>query len=118
MSAMTAALVGISVPSFVLGPVLVLVIALRLHVLPPAGWGDWQHVILPGLTLGTIYAASIARLTRGGMLEVIRSDFIRTARAKGLSEKLIVGGTCFACTVAGCKLSRALLPACSQEVLW
>ena len=89
-AAMTAALVGISVPSFVLGPVLVLVIALRLHVLPPAGWGDWQHVILPGLTLGTIYAASIARLTRGGMLEVIRSDFIRTARAKGLSEKLIV----------------------------
>lgn len=88
--AMTAALVGISVPSFVLGPLLVLTVSLRLHLLPPAGWGDWQHAVLPGLTLGTIYAASIARLTRGGMLEVVRSDFIRTARAKGLSEPLIV----------------------------
>ena len=89
-AAMTAALVGISVPSFVLGPLLVLLVSLRLHLLPPAGWGDWRHLILPGLTLGTIYAASIARLTRGGMLEVIRSDFIRTARAKGLSERLII----------------------------
>jgi oligopeptide transport system permease protein len=88
--AMTAALVGISIPSFVLGPVLVLVVSLRWHLLPPAGWGDWRHVILPGLTLGTIYAASIARLTRGGMLEVVRSDFIRTARAKGLSERLVI----------------------------
>ncbi len=89
-SAMTAALVGISIPSFVLGPLLVLVVALRWHLLPAAGWGDWRHVILPGFTLGTVYAASIARLTRGGMLEIVRSDFIRTARAKGLSEKLII----------------------------
>ena len=89
-AAMGAALVGISIPSFVLGPLLVLIFALRLHLLPPAGWGDWRHVILPGLTLGTIYAASIARLTRGGMLEVVRSDFIRTARAKGLSERLVI----------------------------
>ena len=88
-AAMTTALVGISIPSFVLGPVLVLVVSLRWHLLPPAGWGDWRHVILPGLTLGTIYAASIARLTRGGMLEVVRSDFVRTARAKGLSERLV-----------------------------
>ncbi len=89
-AAMTAALVGISIPSFVLGPVLVLVVSLRWQLLPPAGWGDWRHVILPGLTLGTIYAASIARLTRGGMLEVVRSDFIRTARAKGLPERLVI----------------------------
>jgi len=89
-AAMTAALVGISIPSFVLGPVLVLVVSLRWHLLPPAGWGDWRHVILPGLTLGTVYAAGIARLTRGGMLEVVRSDFIRTARAKGLSERLVI----------------------------
>lgn len=89
-AAMTAALVGISIPSFVLGPVLVLLVSLRWHLLPPAGWGDWRHVILPGLTLGTIYAASIARLTRGGMLEVVRSDFVRTARAKGLSERLVI----------------------------
>ena len=89
-TAMTAALVGISVPSFVLGPLLVLVVSLRLHMLPPAGWGDWHHVILPGLTLGTIYAGSIARLMRGGMLDVVRSDFIRTARAKGVAEWTIV----------------------------
>jgi oligopeptide transport system permease protein len=89
-TAMTAALVGISVPSFVLGPLLVLVASLRLHMLPPAGWGDWHHVILPGLTLGTIYAGSIARLMRGGMLDVVRSDFIRTARAKGVAEWVIV----------------------------
>jgi oligopeptide transport system permease protein len=89
-AAMTAALVGISIPSFVLGPMLVLLVSLRWHLLPPAGWGDWRHVVLPGLTLGTIYAASIARLTRGGMLEVVRSDFVRTARAKGLSERLVI----------------------------
>jgi oligopeptide transport system permease protein len=89
-AAMATALVGISIPSFVLGPVLVLVVSVRWHLLPPAGWGDWRHVILPGFTLGTIYAASIARLTRGGMLEVIRNDFIRTARAKGLPERLII----------------------------
>jgi len=89
-AAMAAALVGISIPSFVLGPLLALLFALRLHLLPPAGWGDVWHVILPGITLGTIYAASIARLTRGGMLEVVRSDFIRTARAKGLPERLVV----------------------------
>ncbi len=89
-AAMAAALVGISIPSFVLAPLLILVVSLRWHLLPPAGWGSWQHVILPAFALGTIYAASIARLTRGGMLEVVRSDFIRTARAKGLSEKLII----------------------------
>ena len=89
-TAMTAALVGISVPSFVLGPLLVLVVSLRLHMLPPAGWGDWQYVILPGITLGTIYAGSIARLMRGGMLDVVRSDFIRTARAKGVAEWTLI----------------------------
>ncbi len=89
-AAMAAALVGISIPSFVLGPVLVLVVSLRWHLLPPAGWGGWQHVILPGFALGTIYAASIARLTRGGMLEIVRSDFVRTARAKGLPERLVI----------------------------
>lgn len=88
--AMAFAMVGISMPSFVLGPLLILVFGLTLYVLPPAGWGDWRHVVLPGLTLGTVYAAAIARLTRTGLLEVIRQDFVRTARAKGLSEKVVV----------------------------
>jgi oligopeptide transport system permease protein len=83
------AMVGISLPTFVLGPLLILAFALGLYLLPPAGWGTFQHVLLPGLTLGTAYAAYIARLTRGGMLEVIRSDFVRTARAKGLPDWLV-----------------------------
>lgn len=89
-AAMGLAMIGISVPSFVLGPLLVLIFSLLLLWLPPAGWGSWRHVVLPGLTLGTVYAAYIARLTRAGMLEVIRSDFVRTARAKGLPERVIV----------------------------
>ncbi|HKU41864.1 MAG TPA: ABC transporter permease subunit [Polyangiales bacterium] len=87
---MTLAMIGISLPTFVLGPVLVLLLALTVYALPPAGWGELRHVVLPALTLGTAYAAYIARLTRAGMLEVVRSDFVRTARAKGLSESTIV----------------------------
>jgi oligopeptide transport system permease protein len=78
------------VPTFVLGPLLVLLFALTLYWFPPAGWGGLRHIVLPGLTLGTAYAAYIARLTRGGMLEVVRADFVRTARAKGLRERVIV----------------------------
>lgn len=89
-TAMTVATVGISVPAFVLGPVLVLLLSLSLLWLPPAGWGTWRHVVLPAITLGTVYAAYIARLTRGGMLEVVRSDYVRTARAKGLSEWTVI----------------------------
>lgn len=88
--AMTAAMLGISIPTFVLGPLLVLLFALSLYVLPPGGWGGLRHVILPGLTLGTIRAAYIARLTRAGMLEVVSSDFVRTAKAKGLKERMII----------------------------
>ena len=88
--AMTAAMVGISVPTFVLGPLMVLLLSLTLYWFPPAGWGTWRHIILPGITLGTIRAAYIARLTRGGMLEVVRADYIRTARAKGLRESLVI----------------------------
>ncbi len=87
---MTCALGGISVPNFVLGPLLMLIFALRLPWLPVAGWGSWRHLVLPSLTLGTFYAAYIARLTRAGVLEVIGQDFIRTARAKGLREAAVV----------------------------
>lgn len=87
---MSFALGGVSVPNFVLGPVLMLVFALWLGWLPVAGWGTWRHLILPSLTLGTFYAAYVARLTRAGMLEVIGQDFVRTARAKGLREAVVV----------------------------
>ena len=87
---MTVAMLGISLPTFVLGPLLVLMFALTIYALPPGGWGELRHVLLPSITLGAYYAAYIARLTRGGMLEVVHADYVRTARAKGLSEATIV----------------------------
>lgn len=90
-SAMAAALAGVSIPNFVLGPALVLGFALTFFVFPPALWEGPQSRILPALTLSTAYVAYIARLTRGGMLETLRQDYIRTARAKGLSEMSVVG---------------------------
>jgi oligopeptide transport system permease protein len=89
---MVVALIGISVPTFVLGPLLVLFFSLRLYWLPPAGWGEARHLVLPALTLGTAYAAAIARLTRAGVLEVLESDFVRAARAKGLPEARVIAG--------------------------
>jgi oligopeptide transport system permease protein len=83
---MSLAMLGLSVPNFVIGPILVLIFSLWLYIFPPARWGGISSIILPVITLAAIYAAYIARLTRAGMLEVMRSDYIRTARAKGLSE--------------------------------
>jgi len=83
---MSLAMLGLSVPNFVIGPILVLIFSLWLYILPPARVGGATSYILPVITLAGIYAAYIARLTRAGMLEVLRSDYIRTARAKGLSE--------------------------------
>ncbi|MDZ4803536.1 MAG: ABC transporter permease subunit [Candidatus Eisenbacteria bacterium] len=87
---MGAALLGVSIPDFVLGPLLIFVFSLSLYWLPPALWDGPANKILPIITLGSVYVAYIARLTRSGMLEIVRQDFIRTARAKGLSESLIV----------------------------
>jgi oligopeptide transport system permease protein len=88
--AMAGAMLGLSVPNFVLGPILVLVFALGFYALPPARWGGISGLVLPVITLAAIYAAYIARLTRAGMLEIMRSDYIRTARAKGLNEKTVL----------------------------
>ncbi|MBV8860058.1 MAG: ABC transporter permease subunit [Acidobacteria bacterium] len=90
--AMGVSMLGISVPNFVLGPILVLVFSLSLYWLPPARWDGFPSwsMVLPVLTLSAIYMAYIARLTRAGMLEVLRSDYIRTARAKGLTERQVV----------------------------
>jgi oligopeptide transport system permease protein len=90
-SSMAAAMVGISVPNFVLGPLLVLLFSLTLYWLPPARWEGFSvNLIMPVLTLSALYMAYIARLTRAGMLEVLRSNYVRTARAKGLSERHIL----------------------------
>jgi len=86
------AMLGISLPSFVLGPLLVLIFSLTLYWLPPARWNGFPswNLLLPVLTLSAVYMAYIARLTRSGMLEVLRSDYIRTARAKGLKERAVI----------------------------
>jgi oligopeptide transport system permease protein len=83
---MSVIVIGISVPTFVLGPLFVFVFALTLYWLPPALWGTWDRMILPAITLGLPYSVYIARLTRAEMLEVLSQDYIRTARAKGVSE--------------------------------
>ena len=88
---MAIAMLGICVPTFLMGPILVLVFGINLEVLPVSGWDTLSgDKLLPSITLGFAYAAYIARLSRGGMLEVLGQDFIRTARAKGLSEFSIV----------------------------
>ena len=88
---MSLAMIGICMPSFLLGPLLVLIFGIYLEWLPISGWDSLPgDKILPAITLGTGYAAYIARLTRGGMLDILSQDYIRTARAKGLTEIVIV----------------------------
>ncbi len=88
---MTIAMIGICMPTFLLGPILVLIFGIYFEVLPVSGWGSLPgDKILPSITLGAAYAAYIARLSRGGMLETLNQDYIRTARAKGLSEFRVV----------------------------
>jgi ABC-type dipeptide/oligopeptide/nickel transport system permease component len=87
---MSGALLGLSMPNFWIGIIGILIFAVKLRLLPTAGRGTWAHLVLPGVALGSYLMALIARLTRSGMLEVIRQDYIRTARAKGLSESLIM----------------------------
>lgn len=89
-AAMSAAMAGISIPRFVLAPLLVWFLSLSLYWLPVARWETWRHMVMPVFCAGLPTAAYIARLTRGGMLEVIRSDFVRTARAKGLRERTVI----------------------------
>jgi len=87
---MSLSMGGICIPTFVLGPLLALVFSLWLGWLPVAGWDGAAYKLLPSITLGAVYAAYIARLTRAGMLDVLTQDFIRTARAKGLGETAVV----------------------------
>jgi oligopeptide transport system permease protein len=88
---MGLAILGVAAPSFVVGPLLALTFGLYLHWLPVAGWErDFQHLVLPIVTLALPILASIARLTRGSLLEVLRAGFVRTARAKGMGEWRVI----------------------------
>src|SRR2546426_281818 len=93
--AMGVALVGQSAPTFFLGILFILTLSLRAGLLPTSGRGDWTHIVLPALTLGAFAMASIARLTRSALLEVLRQDYVRTARAKGLREWRVVAKHAF-----------------------
>src|SRR5690606_22413478 len=86
----SVAMTGICVPTFVMGPLFVLGFAIHLRWFNASGWFSPDDRILPAATLGLVYAAYVARLTRGGMLEVLNQDFIRTARAKGASEFRVI----------------------------
>lgn len=88
--AMFLALAAISLPSYIVGPLLILVFGLDLRWLPVGGWGTWRDLILPTITLAAPAMAAIARLMRGSMVETLQQDFVRTARAKGLRESAVV----------------------------
>lgn len=89
-AAMLFALSAISLPAFIIGPVLILVFSLWLHWLPVGGWGQPAAMVLPALTLAAPYVAYIARLLRGSMIETLGQDFVRTARAKGVAERVVL----------------------------
>ncbi len=90
-SVMGVAMLGISIPNFVVAPLLILGVAVYAGWLPAGGWdGSWQRMVLPVITLALPAIAYIARMTRGSMIEVLHSNYIRTARAKGLPERLVI----------------------------
>ena len=88
---LTATLVGISVPVFVTGLLLIYAFAFRLRWFPTSGAGSWRHLVLPAVTLASFLVAYDVRMVRACMLEVLRQDYVRTARAKGLREAVVVG---------------------------
>lgn len=89
-SARVFALFGQAIPSFYLGLMLIIIVAVQLRLLPTGGRGTWQQLILPSITLATFLIALLARFTRGAVLDVLRQDYVRTGRAKGLSEPLLL----------------------------
>ena len=84
------AIMGLAIPNFWLGLVFILVFAVWLGWLPTSGKGDWQHLLMPAVSLGWYFAASLLRLTRSSMLEVLRSEYVKLARLKGLPESVVV----------------------------
>ena len=87
---MALSLIGISMPTFWFGLMLLYIVAFKLRLFPVSGYGTWRHLFLPALTIGITDAALLARMVRSSMLEVIRQDYIRTARSKGLPERVVI----------------------------
>jgi ABC-type dipeptide/oligopeptide/nickel transport system permease component len=87
---MGIAIIGVSIPVIIMGPILQYVVGVQWRLLPPSGWGTPAHIILPAFALGFAQSALLARLTRASLLQILNVDFIRTARAKGLSERTVI----------------------------
>ncbi|HEX6730368.1 MAG TPA: ABC transporter permease [Pyrinomonadaceae bacterium] len=88
--ASVVALIGISLPSFVIGPMLVYIFAVKLRLLAPSGRFDWSDILLPAFTLGAALSAILTRMVRSSVIEELNEDYVRTARAKGLSERKVI----------------------------
>jgi ABC-type dipeptide/oligopeptide/nickel transport system permease component len=121
---LTASLLGISMPQFFLGILLMLLFSVYLGWLPLTGMGSWQHLILPTLTLGIPNAAIISRITRSSLIEVLNQDYVRTARAKGLNERVVINRHAFrnalipVVTVAGLQMGYLLGGAVVTETVF
>jgi ABC-type dipeptide/oligopeptide/nickel transport system permease component len=121
---MGVALVGQSAPTFFLGILFILTLSLQAGLLPTSGRGEWRHLVLPALTLGAFAMASIARLTRSALLDVLRQDYVRTARAKGLREWRVVAKHAFrnaaipVLTITGLQLGTLLGGAVVTETVF
>ncbi len=89
-ASMSIAILGVSLPVIITAPVLQYLVAVRWGLVPVTGWGSWEQAILPAFALGFVNAALIARLTRASLLQVLEEDYIRTARAKGLAERIVI----------------------------
>ena len=117
-------LLGISLPNFALGPMMILLFSITLGLLPVSGRGDFSHLVLPALTMGIALAAITTRMVRGSMLEEIRQDYVRTARAKGLNEWTVVlrhalsNGLIPVVTILGLQMGALLAGAIITEMIF
>src|SRR5690606_32525787 len=118
------AFIGQSAPSFFVGIMLILLLSLRFNLLPSSGRGSWQQLIMPALTLSTGLLAILARMARSSLLEVISQDYVRTARAKGLSERRVIAAHCLrnaaipVVTIAGMSIGTLIGGAAITETVF
>jgi peptide/nickel transport system permease protein len=124
VTAMVVALLGVSMPIFWLGLMLIFVFSLMLGWFPATGFGGWQRLVLPAVTLGLLTSATLARLARSSVLEILWQPYIRTARSKGLNEQRVVGRhvmrnvVILLITVAGLQLGELLSGAVITETVF
>jgi ABC-type dipeptide/oligopeptide/nickel transport system permease component len=117
-------LLGVSLPNFALGPMMILLFSITLGILPVSGRGDFAHLLLPALTMGFALAAITTRMVRGSMLEEIRQDYVRTARAKGLNERIVIlrhafrNGLIPVITILGLQMGALLAGAIITELIF